>query len=122
MFIPDSFIEQEFNKRMINEFNADRRLFRDHLRSLGKTEKEYRDDIREEIEYQHMLSSSRRLKEILALLRLRSFTKNSYMFKTNAKIRIKEIVLKPIADEPITVLMQQAAKISNQLKGGKIGN
>ena len=120
MFIPDSFIEQEFNKRMINEFNADRRLFRDHLRSLGKTEKEYRDDIREEIEYQHMLSSSRRLKEDISPAKVEEFyKKNSYMFKKNAKIRIREIVLKPIADEPITVLMQQAAKISNQLKDGE---
>ena len=33
MAIPDSYIEQEYNKRLIQEFNGDRRLFRDVLRA-----------------------------------------------------------------------------------------
>ena len=51
MAIPDSYIEQEYNKRLIREFNGDRRLFRDVLRSKGMSQMEYRDSIREEIIY-----------------------------------------------------------------------
>ena len=120
MAIPDSFIEQEFNKRMIGEFNDDRKLFREYLRSLGKTDREYREDIREEIIYQHMLSSMRRLKEDISPANVEEYyRKNASKFKTNAKVRIREIVLKPIADEPITVLLQQAKKIELELDKGR---
>ena len=57
MAIPDSYIEQEYNKRLIQEFNGDRRLFRDVLRSKGMSQMEYRDSIREEIIYQHMMAT-----------------------------------------------------------------
>ena len=88
MAIPDSFIEQEFNKRMISEFNDDQ-LFREYLRSLGKTDREYREDIREEIIYQHMLSSMRRLKEDISANVGEYYRKNASQFKTNAKVRIR---------------------------------
>ena len=51
MAIPDSYIEQEYNKRLIQEFNGDRKLFRDVLKSNGQSQLEYRDEIREEIIY-----------------------------------------------------------------------
>lgn len=120
MAIPDSYIDQEFNKRMIKDYNGDRRLFRNYLRSRGQTENEFRDDIREEIIYQHMLSTRRRLKEDISPARVEEYyKKNSFKFKTSAKVRIREIVLKPIADEPLTVLFQQAKKISEEIKDGK---
>ncbi|MEC7402059.1 MAG: hypothetical protein VX821_08680, partial [Verrucomicrobiota bacterium] len=46
MAIPDSYIEQEYNKRLIQEFNGDRKLFRNVLKSNGQSQLEYRDEIR----------------------------------------------------------------------------
>ena len=57
MGIPESIIEQEYNKRLIKEFNGDRKLFRDVLRSNGQSQLEYRDELREDIIYSHMLST-----------------------------------------------------------------
>ena len=120
MAIPDSFIEQEYNKRLINEFKGDRRLFRSYLHSKGQTITEYMDEIREEIIYQHMLSSRRRMKADVSPDRVESYYKeNAIKFRTNAKVKLREIVLKPIADEPITILMQQANKIISELEAGK---
>ena len=42
MAMPESYIEQEYNKKLINEFNGDRRLFRDVLRGNGQSQLEYR--------------------------------------------------------------------------------
>ena len=50
MQIPTSYIEQEYNKRLIRDFNGDRKLFRDTLRSKGLSQLEYRKEIEEEIE------------------------------------------------------------------------
>ena len=120
MAIPDTYIEQEYNKRLISEFNGDRRLFRDFLHSKGQTISEYKDEIKEEIVYQHMLSTRRRLKADVSPNRVEAYyTENAYKFRTNSRVRLSEIMLTPIADEPATVLLQQANKIITELKNGK---
>ena len=120
MAIPDSYIEQEYNKRLIQEFNGDRRLFRDVLRSKGMSQMEYRDSIREEIIYQHMMATRRRLKEDVSPDRVEEFyKKNEHRFRTDQKIKLKEIVFSPIADEPLSVLMQQARKVRGDIAAGE---
>lgn len=120
MAIPDSYIEQEYSKRLISEFNGDRRLFRDYLHSKGQTVSEYKDEIREEIVYQHMLSSRKRLKADVSPNRVESYYKeNELKFKTDTRVRLREIMLIPIADEPISVLLQQANKIAREVENGK---
>ena len=51
MGIPESIIEQEYNKRLIQDFNGDRKLFRDVLRSKGQSQLEFREELREDIIY-----------------------------------------------------------------------
>jgi len=120
MAIPHSYIEQEYSKRLISEFNGDRRLFRDFLRSKGQTVSEYKDEIREEIVYKHMLSSRKRLKADVSPNRVESYYKeNELKFKTDTRVRLREIMLIPIADEPISVLLQQANKIVREVESGK---
>ena len=120
MAIPDSYIEQEYSKRLISEFNGDRRLFRDYLHSKGQTVSEYKDEIREGIVYQHMLSSRKRLKADVSPNRVESYYKeNELKFKTDTRVRLREIMLIPIADEPISVLLQQANKIVREVESGK---
>ena len=49
MAMPESYIEQEYNKKLINEFNGDRRLFRDVLRGNGQSQLEYRENLKGDI-------------------------------------------------------------------------
>ena len=120
MEIPDSYIEQEYNKRLITQFNGDRRLFRDVLRSKGLSLLDYRDSIREEIIYQHMMSTRRRLKEDISPDRVENYyKKNEHLFRTDQKVQLKEIVFSQIADEPLSVLMQQARKVRAEIAAGK---
>ena len=61
--IQEAIIEQEYNKRLIQEFNGDRKLFRDVLRSKGQSQLEFRDQLKEDLIYGHMMSTRRRTKE-----------------------------------------------------------
>ena len=120
MVIPDSYIEQEYNKRLIQEFNGDRKLFRDVLKSNGQSQLEYRDEIREEIIYGHMLATRKRLKEEISPDKVEAYYKNNpSLFVTEEKVRIREIAFSQIADEPASVLMQQARKTRANLAAGE---
>ena len=119
MGIPESIIEQEYNKRLIKEFNGDRKLFRDVLRSNGQSQLEFRDELREDIIYGHMLSTRKRLKEEISPEKVeRFYRENSRTSKTEAKIKLREIVFSQIAGEPEAILMQQAKQIQDMLAQG----
>ena len=47
MIIPDSYLENEYNKHLIREFNGDRKLFRDILLSRNQSQLEFRKDLEE---------------------------------------------------------------------------
>ena len=119
MGIPESIIEQEYNKRLIQEFNGDRKLFRDVLRSKGQSQLEFRDELREDIIYGHMLSTRKRMKEEISPEKVeRFYRENGVMFKTEAKVKLREIVFSQIAGEPEAILMHQAQEIQDMLKSG----
>ena len=119
MQIPTSYIEQEYNKRLIRDFNGDRKLFRDTLRSKGLSQLEYRKEIEEEIIYSHMLSTRRSLKEEISPEKVELYyKKNSDKYKTDAMVQLGEIAFSQIAGEPETVLLQQAHQVIKEIKGG----
>jgi parvulin-like peptidyl-prolyl isomerase len=120
MNIPSSYIEQEYNKRIITEFNGDRKLFRDTLRNKGQSQLEYRKEIEEEIIYSHMISSRRRLKEEISPEKVEAYYRNNKnLFKTEEKVQLGEIAFSQIAGEPETVLLQQAFKVLNEIEEGE---
>ena len=119
MVIPETFIEQQYNKRLIREFNGDRKLFRDVLRSNGQSQLEFRKDLEEEIIYSHMLSSRKRLKEEISPEKVEKYYKDHpNLFKTEKKVALREIVFSQIAGEPQAILLQQAQKIMGEIKKG----
>jgi peptidyl-prolyl cis-trans isomerase SurA len=119
MAIPDTYVEQEYNKRLIRDFNGDRKLFRDYLRSNGRSQLEFRKDLEEEIIYSHMLSTRRKLKEEISPDKVEAYyDKHVNLFKTEEKVRLSEIAFSQIAGEPQSVLLQQARKVVEEFKKG----
>jgi peptidyl-prolyl cis-trans isomerase SurA len=119
MVIPETFIEQQYNKRLIREFNGDRKLFRDVLRSNGQSQLEFRKDLEEEIIYSHMLSTRKRLKEEISPEKVEKYyADHSNLFKTDEKVSLREIVFSQIAGEPQAILLQQAKEILGKIKKG----
>ena len=94
MAMPESYIEQEYNKKLINEFNGDRRLFRDVLRGNGQSQLEYRENLKGDIIHMHMLSSrKRKMEEVSPGLVENYYKENIRDFRTDRTIRLCEIVL-----------------------------
>ncbi len=119
MAIPETYVEQEYNKRLIRDFNGDRKLFRDYLRSNGRSQLEFRKDLEEEIIYSHMLSTRRKLKEEISPEKVEAYyDKHTNLFKTEEKIRLSEIAFSQIAGEPQAVLLQQAREVVEEFKKG----
>ena len=119
MAIPETYVEQEYNKRLIRDFNGDRKLFRDYLRSNGRSQLEFRKDLEEEIIYSHMLSTRRKLKEEISPEKVEAYyDKHTNLFKTEEKIRLSEIAFSQIAGEPQAVLLQQAREVVKEFKKG----
>ena len=94
MAIPQAYIEQEYNKRLLENFNGNRRLFRDVLQSNGQSQLEYREQIKQNIIHMHMLAKRKRSKEEISPTKVGAFyLANQDKFRTERKIRISEIVL-----------------------------
>ena len=120
MQIPEAYIEQQYNKKLISEFNGDRKLFRDYLKTNGRSQLEYRKDLEEEIIYSHMLATRRRLKEEISPEKVELYYRNNTnLFKTEKKVQLAEIAFSQIAGEPETVLLQQANKILKDIREDK---
>jgi len=94
MAIPQAYIEQEYNKKLLQNFNGNRRLFRDVLQSNGQSQLEYREQIKQNIIHMHMLAKRKRSKEEISPAKVEAFyLANQDKFRTERKIRISEIVL-----------------------------
>ena len=66
-----------------------------------------------------MLSSRKRLKADVSPNRVESYYKENELKFKITRVRLREIMLIPIADEPISVLLQQANKIVREVESGK---
>ncbi len=119
MIIPESYLENEYNKHLIREFNGDRKLFRDVLRSRNQSQLEFRKDLEEELIHGHMLNTRRRSREEVSPEKVEQYYRgNRSQFLTEEKIRLREIVFSQIAGEPEVVLIQQAQEVIAQIKVG----
>ena len=120
MSIPESYLENEYNKRLIREFNGNRVLFRQVLLSNSQSQLEYRKDLEEEIIHGHMLAARRRSREEVSPQKVEQYYKaNQAQFVTEGKVRLREIVFSQIAGEPEAVLLQQAKEVLDKIKAGE---
>lgn len=120
MAMPDSYVEQEYNKKLINEFNGDRRLFRDVLRGNGQSQLEYRENLKEDIIHMHMLSSRKRKMEEVSPGRVESYYRENLSdFRTDSSIRLCEIVITENSVPAGTSSESFAKSVWGQLNAGE---
>ena len=118
-FIPESYIEGEYNKRLIRDFDNDRKLFRDYLKSKSQTQLDFRRDLENDIIISSMYAKFRRGQADVSPDRVEEFYRsNKDLFRVDSKVKLREIKLAPLAGEPKDVLMQQAVALHKQLKEG----
>ena len=120
MAMPESYVEQEYNKKLMQDFNGDRKLFRDVLKGNGQSLLEYRDNLKEDIIHMHMLSARKRKREEVSPGRVEEYYRqNMGDFRTETSVRLREIVLTQQSGESEESLSQQARSIWGSLKKGE---
>ena len=117
--IPESYLEGEFNKRLIRDFDNDRKLFRDFLNSKSQSQLDFRRDLENDIIIGAMYAKFRRGQADVSPDRVEEFyKKNPRLFAVAGKVRLREIKLEPTAGQTREALLKQADDLHKQLKVG----
>lgn len=118
--IPASYVDNEVKERLITQFDGDRSKFLGYLRSIGKTHREYRQMVEEEMIVGWMRGQKRRSQSIVSPVRIENFyTQNRDRFYQGDGVHLRLIKLSQIADENQAVLKQSAETIMQQLRQGR---
>lgn len=117
--IPRTFVEQEFNERLLTDFGGDRSKFLDYVRSQGKTMREYRKELEEQIIVSVMRGRRRKSQSEISPEKIENFyNQNKIHFFQEESIQLRLIMLKPFAEETPDLLIQTAGKILGELDFG----
>jgi len=118
--IPQSIIENELDRMLIEDFNNDRHTFLEHVKSQGKTMREFRKDLEERIIVSSMRAEMRKSQSEVSPEKIEGFYKeNKILFYIEESLNLRLIMLKPFADESPDLLRQTAENIIVELENGE---
>ena len=118
--IPQSVIENELDRILIEDFNKDRHTFLEHIKSQGKTMREFRQDLEERIIVSSMRGEMRKSQSEVSPEKIENFYKdNKVLFYIEESLYLRLIMLKPFADESPDLLRQTAENIIKELENGE---
>lgn len=118
--IPDSYVDNAISDRIAEQFDNDRAKFLAYLRAQGKTTREYRKDVEEEIIYSYMRGQQRKSETIVSPVRIETYYKeNKDKFYQEDQVHLRLIQLTRTEGQTDQSLQQQANMILARLKAGE---
>ncbi len=118
--IPQNFIENEFDRILIEDFNNDRGQFHEYLRSQGMNVREFRRDLRERIIVSVMRSEKRKSQSQISPERIENFySENMIHFYEDEAVKLRIITLRPLADESPDLMRQNVERVFEELERGE---
>lgn len=118
--IPQTFIENEFDRILIEDFDSDRARFLAYLDSLGKNTREFRRDLREQIIVSVMRGEKRRSQSQISPERIeRFYNENKLHFYEDESVHLRIIMLRPLADESPDLMRQNTERVLRELRDGR---
>ncbi len=119
LMIPQSYIDQEYADVLARDFDGNRSRFLEYLRARGDTARDYRKRIYERVVVNVMRQENRRSQSEISPERIEEFyVKNKIRFYQPEALRLRQIILSPIADEGLVPLRQTARQIISELEAG----
>jgi len=117
--LPQAYIENEFDNYIIENFEGDRAAFLESLRAQGKTVREFRRELEENIIVSFMRSRMRKSESYVSPVKIRErYQENAAQFRQEEAVKLRQIVLSPIAGESADLIGQEAETILRQLEDG----
>ncbi len=118
--IPESYVDNAISDRIAEQFDNDRAKFLAYLRSQGKTIREYRRDVEEDIIYSYMRGQQRRNETIVSPVRIETFyNENKDKFYQEDQVHLRLIQLTRNEGTTDEQLQQQSNLILARLQGGE---
>lgn len=119
--IPKSYMENEFDDRLIRDFDNDRSRFLEYLRSQNLTIPEYRQDLWENIIYQVMRSQMRRSMSKVSPEKIEEYyVTNKIQFFQEEQVHLRQIVLRAPSKDKIGLTIEKAKNIVYEMDQGSL--
>ena len=120
MAIPDSYVESRYNNDLLSKFGGNRLTFRKFLQSEHLTIMEYKEQLKEEIIYMHMLSQRKRTTDETSPQSVEDYyLQNPDQFMTPTKVHLQELLFTQKNGSKSEGLKALATKVYEQLKTGE---
>jgi len=117
--IPDTYLNNEYDDYIIKEFNGDRAGFLEYLRLQGKTDLQFRQELRDRIVVGYMRGQMLKSQTEVSPQKIQEYyEKNRSQFFEEEGVRLRMITLMPMTGESEDLMEQQAATIIQQLQNG----
>jgi peptidyl-prolyl cis-trans isomerase SurA len=118
--IPESYVDNAISDRIAEQFDNDRAKFLAYLRSQGKTLREYRRDVEEDIIYSYMRGQQRKTETIISPVRIETFyNENKDKFFQEDQVHLRLIQLTRTEGMSDDQLRQQGNLVLARFKGGE---
>lgn len=120
LMIPASYIDQEYDSIIQNDFNGNRRQFLSYLDSLGKNADSYREEVRKNLIVNIMRSRQREnLAQVSPEKIEEYYINNKIRFYQPAMIHLKQIILIAENNQTVEETIKQGEAIVEQLSLGQ---
>ncbi|NDV63487.1 peptidylprolyl isomerase [Puniceicoccales bacterium CK1056] len=117
--IPQTYVENEYDRILIEDFENDRSRFLEYLQSQGKNVREFRNDLRERIVVSIMRAEKRKSQSQISPERIEQFyNENKINFYEEEAVKLRIIMLRPLADENPDQMRQTIENIYAELNDG----
>lgn len=117
---PQTIVDNEYDRMLIEDFNNDRAALHRYLNSIGMNQREFRLDLREKFIVTAMRGNMRKSISAISPEKITNYyNENQQQFFREESIHLRLIMLKPIGDESPDLMRQQVQTIMNELSGGK---
>lgn len=118
--LPQSYVENEFDRILIEDFENDRARFLEYLESQGKNVREFRYELRERIVVSIMRSEKRKSQSQISPERIEQFyNENKINFYEEEAVKLRIIMLRPLADENPDQMRQTQEQVYKDLAEGE---
>ncbi|WP_269536928.1 peptidylprolyl isomerase [Cerasicoccus fimbriatus] len=117
--IPQSYLDNEYDDYITKEFNGSRPEFLDYLRMQGKTDLQFREELRDRIIVGYMRGQMMKSQTEVSPQKIKEYyEKNKSQFFEDEGVKLRMITLMPMTGESEDLMQQQAATIIEQLAQG----
>lgn len=117
--IPASYVDNQISEILITQFDNDRSKFLAYLRGRGKTLRDYRKEVEEDIIYGYMRQQQRKSQNIISPVKVETYyAENKEKFYQEDGVHLRLIQFRREEGETDAQLQAKATEVLSRLKSG----